>query len=73
MLQSATIMDHAVGIHGVAALLLLTVILPVLVIPYWRIFSKAGFPGFLALLIVVPLVNLIVLYYVAFADWKRPS
>ena len=61
------------GTHGVAALLLLTVILPVLVIPYWRIFSKAGFPGFLALLIVVPLVNLIVLYYVAFADWKRTS
>jgi hypothetical protein len=36
------------------------VILPIVLIPYWRIFSKAGFPSALSLLIVVPFVSLIV-------------
>jgi hypothetical protein len=42
------------------------VILP----PYWKIFGKAGFPPAISLLMFVPLANLIVLYYVAFSDWK---
>jgi hypothetical protein len=42
----------------------------VVVIPYWQILKKAGFAPALSLLIVVPLVNLILLYYVAFSDWK---
>jgi hypothetical protein len=37
--------------------------------PAWRVCSKAGFPGALGLLIVVPLVNLFLLYFLAFADW----
>ena len=32
-------------------------------------FTKAGFPPWLALLMLVPLVNLIVLYGVAFSRW----
>ncbi len=63
-------MDTVTLIRVVAGLLFLFVFLPLMVIPYWRIFSKAGFSGWLALLILVPLVNLIVLYYVAFSKWK---
>lgn len=37
--------------------------------PFWQIFSKAGFSGWLSLLMLIPLVNLIVLYVVAFSDW----
>jgi hypothetical protein len=40
-------------------------------IPYWQIFKKAGFAPALSLLMWVPLVNLILLYYVAFSDWKN--
>jgi hypothetical protein len=40
------------------------------VIPFWKIFTKAGFSGWLAVLAVIPLVNLVVLYYVAFSNWK---
>jgi hypothetical protein len=39
-------------------------------VAFWKIFSKAGFPGWLSLLLIVPVVNLIVLYYVAFSTWK---
>ncbi len=37
--------------------------------PFWRICHKAGYPGIMALLVFVPLVNLIFLYWFAFADW----
>jgi hypothetical protein len=39
-------------------------------IPYWFIWKKAGFSPWLSLLMFVPLVNLIMLYVLAFTDWK---
>jgi len=42
----------------------------VLVIPYWFIFKKAGFSPWLAVLMFVPLANVIILYVVAFSEWK---
>jgi hypothetical protein len=42
----------------------------ILVIPYWFIFKKAGFSPWLAVLMFVPLANIIILYVVAFSDWK---
>jgi hypothetical protein len=50
--------------------LILVLALPVLIVwPAWRICSKAGFPGALGLLIVVPLLNLALLFFLAFAEW----
>jgi hypothetical protein len=62
-------MDNVTLIRIVAGVMALFVI-PVMVIPYWKIFSRAGFPGVLSLAMIVPLANLIVLYYVAFARWN---
>jgi hypothetical protein len=42
----------------------------VLVIPYWFIFKKAGFSPWLAVLMFVPLANIIILYVIAFSQWK---
>jgi hypothetical protein len=42
----------------------------VLVIPFWRIFKKAGFSPWLAVLMFVPLANIIILYVIAFSQWK---
>lgn len=43
------------------------------VIPAWKVVSKAGYNGAWALLIFVPLVNVIMLF--AFSDWPsdRPK
>lgn len=51
-------------------ILVLVIVLPIVVLPYWQIFRKAGFSPVLSLLILVPLVNLVLLYYVAFSHWK---
>lgn len=42
----------------------------VVVVPFWFIFRKAGFNGALSLLMIVPLVNLVVLYVLAFSRWR---
>jgi hypothetical protein len=42
----------------------------ILVIPLWFIFKKAGFSPWLAVLMFVPLANIIILYVVAFSQWK---
>ena len=40
-----------------------------LIIPFWQLFSKAGYSGWWSLLMVVPLVNLVALYVLAFSNW----
>jgi hypothetical protein len=62
-------MDAATIVRIVAGLMFLAVV-PIGIIPFWQIFKKAGFAPALSLLIVIPLVNLIVLYVIAFSDWK---
>jgi len=54
---------------GFVRLLFVLVWAVVLVVPFWRISTKAGFSGWLSLLMVIPLVNLVYLYFLAFARW----
>ncbi len=39
------------------------------VLPFWKIYAKAGFPAALSLLQLIPLVNVVALFYLAFAEW----
>jgi hypothetical protein len=41
-----------------------------MVIPFWQIFKKAGMSGAMSLLMIVPLVNVVMLYVLAFSRWK---
>lgn len=50
--------------------ILLAGVVPLLtIIPFWRICSKAGFPGPLALLMLIPIANIVLPFYIAFAQW----
>ena len=40
-----------------------------MLIIWWKIFSKAGWPGAVSLVMLVPFVNLIMIVYFAFATW----
>ena len=40
-----------------------------IVLPFWKICSRAGFPGALSLLMLVPVGNIILPFYIAFARW----
>jgi hypothetical protein len=39
------------------------------VVPFWRICKRVGYSPWLSLLTVIPLVNLIFIYYLAFSQW----
>lgn len=41
----------------------------IVIIPFWRIFAKAGYSSWLSLLMIIPVVNIILLYFLAFANW----
>ena len=43
--------------------------LAVFIVPAWRIVSKAGFPGAMSLLMLIPLVNIIFIWVFAFVKW----
>lgn len=39
------------------------------VVPFWFIFKKAGFHGALSLLMLVPVANIVMPFFLAFSDW----
>ena len=43
------------------------------VVPFWRIFGRMGFPRWLSIMASLPLVNLIVLYFIAMTPWPRDA
>ncbi len=45
------------------------VVAVIVVIPAWRICQRMGFPGWFGVLILVPVVNILLLYFIAFNDW----
>ena len=46
----------------------------VLIVPFWFICKKAGCSPWLSLINVIPLGNIILIYVLAFAEWKiRPA
>lgn len=46
-----------------------TIVLFFAVIPFWMICSKAGFPGWISLAVLVPVLNIVLLFFLAFAEW----
>ena len=56
--------------HMLPVVLVALVAFLIVIIPYWKIFGKAGFPRIFGLLMIVPLVNLILLYVLAFSQWR---
>ncbi len=50
--------------------LIILICLAIIIIPFWFICKKAGFSPWLSLLNIVPLGNLILIYVLAFAQWK---
>jgi hypothetical protein len=41
----------------------------IVVVPFWRICNRIGHSPALSLLVAIPLVNLIFIYWLAFSEW----
>ena len=40
-------------------------------VAFWKILPRMGFPAWLAIMASIPLVNLILFYYLALSSWPR--
>jgi hypothetical protein len=58
-----------VNYFGVPELLFLLVGGIIIILPLWKVFSKAGYPGALSLGMILPVVNIVLLYFLGFSDW----
>ena len=54
---------------GPTEFLFIVAVAVLLVWPACRICSKAGFPGQLGVLVIIPVLNLVLFYWLAFAEW----
>jgi hypothetical protein len=43
--------------------------LALMIVIWWKIFEKAGHPGWLGLLMLVPIANIIMILVLAFGEW----
>ena len=68
METTTTTTVESYGFHSVGLIPLL-LILALAVIPYWKIWARTGHSGAWSLLMLVPVVNLISLWVLAFKKW----
>ncbi|HEY1649340.1 MAG TPA: hypothetical protein VGF96_15260 [Terracidiphilus sp.] len=61
---------HLVMVMMAILPIIIAVSLAVVILPFWFICKKAGFSPWLSLLNIVPLGGLILMYVLAFAEWK---
>ena len=54
---------------GTTELFVICFIFAIFILPFWKIFTKAGFPGWLSLFLLIPIANILVLFFLAFAEW----
>ena len=57
------------GGFGAFDALFIVVLLVLVVVPYWKLWQRTGHSGAWGLLMVVPLVNIISLWVLAFKRW----
>ncbi|MCL6606422.1 MAG: hypothetical protein K6T94_26485 [Paenibacillus sp.] len=48
---------------------LIAIMAILVIVPFWKIFVKAGFPGWLSLVLLIPVFGVLIIYYLAFAKW----
>ena len=61
-------MPMQMGFSGLVMFLIMAVLI---ILPFWFIFSKAGHSKWLSLLMVVPVVNIVMVYFLAFSTWPN--
>jgi uncharacterized membrane protein YhaH (DUF805 family) len=57
------------GSYGLGSLIVLLIYIAVLIIPFWKLWSRTGHSGWMALLMLVPVVNFVMIWVLAFKRW----
>ncbi len=57
------------GMMSIWHWLVVLVVLAIIIIPYWRILPRAGIPGWVSLVSIIPGGALVLLWVLAFKRW----
>ncbi|MGB8621921.1 MAG: hypothetical protein WCD16_03785 [Paracoccaceae bacterium] len=55
-------------IHG-GGFFMLLIYAVLVVVPFYKLWQRTGHNGWIALLMIIPLVNVVMLYVLAFKEW----
>lgn len=69
MYENMTYDYHSMGFIGAMGPFGMLIGVLLVILPFWFIFSKAGYSGWVSLLMLVPIINIIAIYFLAFSDW----
>ncbi len=61
---------HGMSIGAIQILFIVGYIL-IFIVPIWKIVSKAGYSGAWSLLMIIPVLNVIMLWVFAFSRWPN--
>jgi hypothetical protein len=56
-------------LEATSALSLALLFAAFLILPLWKIAKKMGYPGFIGILALIPVVNILLAYILAFRQW----
>lgn len=54
---------------GAGGLIGLLIYAAVVIVPFYQLWKRTGHNGWMAVLMIIPLVNVVMLYVLAFKDW----
>ena len=61
--------SHYYEVTGFPALVMMTIPALILIIPLFQLWKRTGHSGWISLLMLIPVVNLIMVYVLAFKAW----
>jgi hypothetical protein len=50
-------------------LVVILIVAFIIIVPFWRILAKAGYPGAISFLALIPFVSILMLFWLAFTEW----
>lgn len=62
-------MGNEPGIGFATVLIMAIVGVIIMIVPFWRIFEKAGLSGWWSIGMTIPVFNIALLYFLAFTEW----
>ena len=61
--------DNIISSISLSQLTILLIVAIIIVIPFWKITERAGYSGWFSLLILIPGINLVYVYFLGFSNW----
>jgi len=61
--------SYGMANFGMSGILMFIIYAAVVVVPFFQLWKRTGHNGWISLLMLVPLVNLVMLYVLAFKSW----